>query len=323
MVCSQKADKDGSFNVSCSNCEGVFHARCQNLKNSEAQTILSLNLGWTCSFCQVKGGNDEKEIPERVAKDASSAAAKSSVPEDSIERFRKTFEQELQKLCANLLVTNKKIDDATVGVTETKSVVQELVKSIETLRGENENLKTRVSDLEARLHNSERLEELNALEIHGVPEVLEGDIHEKAGEILSSALGTEISINDISDSFVIKRSSKKRVTRASTTESNGDILVVRFTTRRQRENIMRVARQKGKSTRGVLGTSTLAGEKFNVRIRERITFYTRGLLKEARDVAEKRGWKFVWIKHGRVLVRKKEKDRVYIVNSVVDLNNIH
>lgn len=76
----------------------------------------------------------------------------------------------------------------------------------------------------------------------------------------------------------------------------------------------------GNSTARLLMGTTADGHDCCIRVRERVSAYTRRLYGETRKMALEANWKFVWIKNGRVHVRANEEGRVFIINSSDDFS---
>ncbi|PSN34461.1 hypothetical protein C0J52_25011 [Blattella germanica] len=103
-------------------------------------------------------------------------------------------------------------------------------------------------------------------------------------------------------------------------------IVVRFVRRTAREAWPRHYKERTKRDNGGPGLS-LPITNFHMQdgrfySGEHFTAYTSYLLKETKNYAYHNGYKFVWVKDGKVYIRKNENCRVFKILSVSDINNL-
>lgn len=81
-----------------------------------------------------------------------------------------------------------------------------------------------------------------------------------------------------------------------------------------------------KSKRKAIGTSSPGLNIENVSnrlfINEHLTSYTKKLLKNAKDTAKTKFFKYVWVREGCVYIRKDDTARVIRISSLDDVNKL-
>ncbi|KAG8246560.1 hypothetical protein J6590_082141 [Homalodisca vitripennis] len=64
-----------------------------------------------------------------------------------------------------------------------------------------------------------------------------------------------------------------------------------------------------------------SGQK--IYFKENLTYFFKGLLKEAKSRARIHNYRFVWFKNGKILVKKNEEDRnIIVIKTLDDINKI-
>lgn len=96
-------------------------------------------------------------------------------------------------------------------------------------------------------------------------------------------------------------------------------VIVKFSSRITRDNFLsvyRMNRQLESSKLSITGTSQL------IYLNEHLTLSNKILFRQSRDAAKKYGYKFVWVKHGSILVRKTETSPIFAIRSSNDVSKI-
>lgn len=96
-------------------------------------------------------------------------------------------------------------------------------------------------------------------------------------------------------------------------------IIVKFTTRVLRDNFIASFRSKKGIDSNKLG---IAGQPHIIYCNEHLTLGNKKLFRECRQLAQKKSYKFVWIKHGTILVRKSESSPIFAIRQSQDLSRI-
>jgi hypothetical protein len=94
-----------------------------------------------------------------------------------------------------------------------------------------------------------------------------------------------------------------RVPHADQRNSRPKNIIVKFSSRIQRDNILAAYRaNKGLDSSQL----SITGTPYTVYLNEHLTLNNKMLFRQCREAAKKYEFKFVWVKHGIVLVSKSE-----------------
>ena len=154
----------------------------------------------------------------------------------------------------------------------------------------------------------------------GVSNVQKLDNTTLARKVFSDCLNVNISVDQIQNCY------SKKINKPSTSGNNitgsasQEVLCVRFFADSSKKLIM----QKKKSNSNRLLASTLGANYGNgsIYINDSLTSDTKKLYNAAKKVKIDKKYKYLWIRNATILMRKREGDRVVVVRSFGDLENI-
>lgn len=175
---------------------------------------------------------------------------------------------------------------------------------------ESAGLNKMVSDLVSKIDGLEQGARNCNIEICNIPERRNENLINLMLNI-GSAIKCNIQQNDII--------SIHRVPHAHQQNNMPKNIIVKFASRILRDNILSAHRLcKGLATEqlGVSGTS------LTIYMHEHLTLKNKQLFRECRDAAKKHDYKFVWVKHGTILVREKEGTKAIAVRIPQDIAKI-
>lgn len=96
-------------------------------------------------------------------------------------------------------------------------------------------------------------------------------------------------------------------------------VIVKFTTRTLRDNVMSAHRLNKSLTTGQLGISGVDEKVF---INEHLTLKNKQLFRQVREIAKKHDYKYTWIKNATILVRKSDSSPIFAIRGEKDLEKI-
>lgn len=290
-ICS-KAIKSSSVQIKCKECERDFHGSCLKMSKADIECIMADDLVWRCQPCgenRRKSLRFEAEVQEGkltledIMKKITEIADYQRGQEVS---FNKSYEH----LSEQLLENNKVIK-------EQNSSIQNCLKIIDSLVSENKQLTKKVADLERRVDDMEQYSRANAVEIQGVPMKANEDVVSVVKEV-GKALDLVIS-----DSMI---DACHRMGHRNGTNGAPPGIIVKFVRRFDKERILQQRRVK----------RTLSTRHMNlevdqpVYVNEALTPARRRLLAAARQLRKERDYKFLWVRGGKIFLRKQENSHV-------------
>lgn len=197
-----------------------------------------------------------------------------------------------------------------------KTVIEERNATIDKLQKENDILKTTVTDLSARLCVVEQNMRDNNIEINGIPEH-KTEILSSTLQQLAKTIGTCIEDGDI-----------LHVTRVAKLNKDSDrprAVIAKLRSARQRDTILAAVSQfNKKNPEDKLCSHHLGigGQRAPVFVSEHLTPANKQLHAATRKCAKELGYKFVWVRSGRIYVRKNETCQSLIIRNYDSLRNI-
>ncbi|XP_023939390.2 uncharacterized protein LOC112046816 [Bicyclus anynana] len=108
-----------------------------------------------------------------------------------------------------------------------------------------------------------------------------------------------------------------RVPHANQQNNRPKNIIVKFTTRIIRDNVLSAFRK----TRGLKSDQLgITGQPHNIYMNEHLTLKNKQLFRECRGEAKKHKYKYVWVKNATILVRRTDTSPAFVVRSSKDLS---
>ncbi|KAH9385068.1 hypothetical protein HPB48_027122 [Haemaphysalis longicornis] len=207
--------------------------------------------------------------------------------------FRKEMVDEFRKLRDSVKYCSDTCDE----VTRTNKDVQAMMKEIKELTASNRALKEENHRLTQRVEELEQYGRSNNLEVKGVPD------DQDAQEII-------LKMSEI----VREPDVCHRVPTAKQNESN---IIVRFVRREKRNSFLSKAK-KMRITTTELGCTVQAP----VYVNEHLTRQSKQLLGAAAAKKKQAGWKYAWVKDGKIFARREDKTPILRIRALSDVDKI-
>ena len=202
------------------------------------------------------------------------------------------------------------LKDSVQFVSNDQNDICKKVTQIEQQIKETVNLSPIVTELVVKIDHLEQSARNNNIELCNIPERRNENLLS-----LMQNIGSVIKYN-IQQSDII---SIHRVPHAHQQNNMPKNIIVKFATRVMRDNILSAHRLcKGLTTEqlGMSGTSQ------QIYMHEHLTLKNKLLFRECREAAKKHNYKFLWVKHGTILVREKEAARAFAIRNSRDIVKI-
>ena len=221
----------------------------------------------------------------------------------NIKEDQKCMKRSLFSINYSMKKQNKSLQDI-------ESRLETIENSMADLIMENLTFNGSVKVLENGIGQSDQVSTRNNLEIHGVPERPD----EKTEDIVikvGSVLGIKISLSDIDYTYRFHTKNTEVTPRAPG-------IMVRFVCHRIKAEVLRLRKEKANlTTEDIQMTHKKVN---NIYINESLTASNRKLHGKGRALQKENKIKYVWIKDGKVLCRKKNGCKVVEIKRPQDLN---
>ncbi|XP_046667100.1 uncharacterized protein LOC124358896 [Homalodisca vitripennis] len=295
-VCNHPLGK--RLKVSCADCTQDFHGSCVRLSKADIEYLASENIVWRCEPCAVT-----RRSSLRLESQATEGNLSLQDVIKAIEDLKSEYKNSLNDLNVSYELLNSKIDDNTEAVKQNNKKVDDYLKLIDTLAPENSKLKDRVSILENKFDEMEQYSRKNCVEIHGIPET-DNDVMDHVKSV-GQAHGMEITDQMIDNCHLLRK-------RPGSDRPPG--IIIKFVRKIDAENMLQKRKGKKLSTRHLGMQSDIP-----VYINESLSPARRRLLAMAREVKLQKHYKWLWVRGGKIFLRKEDNGPVSTVTCQADL----
>lgn len=226
-----------------------------------------------------------------------------------IEKMKLTLNQQLQPI-------RDQIDSMDKSMAFMNAQYEDLLKkytaseeNMKELRRENSEMRVCISDLSSRMNQLEQQTRANNVEIQCLPEKTHENLIDIVSQ-LSKIVGSGIQDNDIKHCT--------RVAKQNASNNRPRAVVVQLASPRNRDQFLAATIKFNKSNPdNKLNTNHLGytGPKSPIYITEHLSTTNKSLHAAARMKAKEIGYQFVWVRGGRIFMRKaQESEHVLIRN---------
>lgn len=324
--------------IKCPTCAKCYHYACISLTKSPNKKAT-----WKCPSCLSKtpklGRDDSTPVrnvsttrgPKRQATEPPSPPSPPSTSNDTDELrsfISEVIKHELSEMSAkfnNTIITTinkelapikKEIADIVESMSFMNSKFEDIMKAhelskeiITKLEMENTDLRVTVENLNDRLANLEQHSRSNNIELQCVPENKNENVYNIVTQ-LASVVNCEISERDVLHCT--------RIAKANPSSNRPRSIIVQLASPRMRDHLLAAtikynqANPKEKLNSQHLG---YAGPISPVFVTEHLSPTNRALHAAARTKAKEKNYKYVWVRNGRIFVRKTDgADHIQIRN---------
>nr|XP_049701301.1 uncharacterized protein LOC126055566 [Helicoverpa armigera] len=203
------------------------------------------------------------------------------------------IKKEMENVVESMSFMNKKFES----IMKAHELSQEIISRLES---ENTDLKITIEDLSDRLANLEQQSRSNNLELQCVPENKNENVYNIVTQ-LARVVNCEISERDVLHCT--------RIAKANTSSNRPRSIVVQLASPRMRDHLLAaIIKYNQANPQEKLNCSHLgyAGPKSPVYVAEHLSPANRALHAAARVKAKEKNYKYVWVRNGRIFVRKND-----------------
>lgn len=346
--CCQSPTAADEDYIQCTNCANAYHFGCIGVPGTAALTP-----PWICPTCECSNSksnsktvnnddtpnvtmrpskrlasksppfiniastseSDEKRLEAMVSRalksemDELASRMENSFKKMFLAEFR-SIKDEMREVKDSMNFMNEKFEEVLIQQAKTR-------KELLDLQNENDCLKSTVKELSTRLNTLEQGARSNNVEIQCVPE-------KKNENLLATVLqiGTAIDCNITSENVL----HCTRVAKLNTKNPRPRSIVVQFNNIKTRDRFMAAAItfNKHKKVEDKLNSTHIgfAGAKTPIFITDHLSPSNRALHAAARAAAKEKGYKHVWVRGGRIFMRKQDDSDFILIRNMDYLNNI-
>lgn len=303
------------------NCAGVNKTKLKSMEHAEL-------LSWQCSTCTrhnqrqsaQKGGQAAVSPQRTVERNEAAIAIQLAETNQKLTEVLARVENierklNLQSVKHDTMIQKLDKQEKTTETIESTTIMlssqyDELIKKIDSLTHVTNDLKkrtgqiekladerdARIQELEWAVEKAEQYSRRNNIEIHGIAQSDQEDI-----SIIVKNIAEKLSLS------IPQPEKMESMHRLRAREGKIPPIIVRFNDRSERDQWM---------------TKRTALKNERVYINENLTKLQRWLFWKAKECARERGYTYVWMKNGKILVRQREGAAAIRVDSESDLNRL-
>lgn len=223
----------------------------------------------------------------------------------SLTEVHSTIMSEMIDIKSSLQFTTDQCDNLKVSVDD----LSRQTGRIQCLELELNELRAQNLDILGELNKRDQRDRLNNLEIHGIPELSNENLHNLV-VVLAQKSGVNISLEEIV--------SVNRVSPRIRINDRPKAVIVKFKSKLNRDNVIAGAR-KNRITTGDIG---IPGSSMNVYANEHLTPYNKQLFKKCKEAAKVKKYQYVWTKNCKIFVRKNDTMHAVPVMREEDIKKI-
>lgn len=317
--------------LTCSKCGRFFHHLCQNITLAKFKKLSpDARVAWTCSSCARARSTSIDETPV-----GPNCSTNNVVPRrlpntngDILEvirsEIRSSLRSELRSLFEKEMAPIKlQLADLQKSAEYMSGAHDDLMAKLSSLTHDNKQLQTDCYSLQEtvnRLTNNinmleQHLRETN-IEIHGVPEHKAENVVNVLQQ-LSNVVSHKLEDTDILNCV--------RVARMDRDNKKPRTIVAKLRSTRCRDDFYSAVTRYNKShpddklNSALLG---IAGKRTPIFIAEHLSPANKALHQAARAKAKELSYKFVWVRGGRIFVRKTDTSRILVIHNKQSLDNL-
>ncbi|XP_031332757.1 uncharacterized protein LOC116166258 [Photinus pyralis] len=298
MKCNRCEEVMNVEEVLCYGCEGSYHYACSISERTLRARSKADRQSWRCQYCRDKN-KPSKSSQESISSDLGTGF--SSQLDQLSGDINPTLKQFMEQVVSSLQFMSNKMEELSSSMNSIAKENKELKDEIKTLNQHMETKDKQIETLTARVTKLEQYKKRKFIEIHGV----DGDKStspEDKFKIISEKIGCEGIPYKTVDLINLKSS---------------NILLVKLHTVENKEKFIKMGKmwwrnfseEERKTTKRLY---------FN----EHLTPENRLLFRETRKKSAALGYKYTWIKNGRILIKKDDSAKVLSVNSVKDVEKL-
>lgn len=234
------------------------------------------------------------------------------------ESINKMFDKELKPIKDELFEIKESMNFINTQYEDMKKNNEACKLKILELETKNEELSVTVNDLNLRVNQMEQQSRQNNIELQCVPENKNENLMTIISE-LGKVVGCQLKDNDILHC--------SRIAKMNRTSPRARSIIVQLASPRLRDQLLAatIKYNKGKSLENKLNSTLLGmtGNRTPIFIAEHLSPTNKALHAAARKRAKDTGYKFVWIRNGRVFMRKSDEANYVLVKNMDMLKSIY
>lgn len=198
---------------------------------------------------------------------------------------------------------NEKMDDLSARVTSVETRVAELERLNEAVN----ILQNEIKAINLQLSTCEQRSRLNNVEIKGVPFKKDENLYK-----IVDAISRKVD-------FTLPKTQINYISRVPMHNSKEKLIIMSFINRYVKDDFIAAARLDKSLSTSDIG---FQGSSNRIYVNDHLSIESKKILTATKLLAKEKNYKYVWVKHGKIHVRKNDSSGIIIIRYEKDLNKI-
>uniref|UniRef100_A0A8D9F860 FP protein C-terminal domain-containing protein n=1 Tax=Cacopsylla melanoneura TaxID=428564 RepID=A0A8D9F860_9HEMI len=316
-TCDKPLPTDADF-AKCKVCKIGFHlSSCSTVSDSSWKTMGERRQTWKCPSCRNLGVNTKSSskpsgTPEpKERKDSEKSNETDPIMRKLDEKFdtmQKHFDSVMEDFKKTLTFYGGQIEDLTTSLKLVEQKNVKIEKELEAQKEINTELKTRVRKLETIVEQKEQREKNNIMEITGFKDNV---VDEKlfVRQLMEKVGATDVQVQV-----------KKSVKPPKDEKPGTSTIYVHFQSEEDRNNVLSVIKQR--KLYDEMNATIQSSNPVRLFFNEVLTPYYKSLFYEARRIKSEKNFAYLWIKNGKILLKKTADSQTQVLSSKDDIGRL-
>jgi hypothetical protein len=300
-VCNKSIRVGKDIEVKCNDCCETFHGACVNMKADEIKFLTDGGKVWRCDACTKKRKSMSLEASVSVGEfSLKDVVLMLNDMREDFKRMEKDLGNSIERCHTDIEDILKKVKLQEGQLSLCLEKIDSQATEIKALKKDNEDLHRAMSDMQQYTRS-------NCLELYNYPQEKNENLLEVVKSV-GKALGHEITDLQIDNCH---RLPTRIVDKPAP-------IIIKFTRKIDKDELLRRRRVKRDfSTRHLNLPSDIP-----LYLNESLSPERRKVLSLARMAKVERAYKYLWIRNGKILMRKSDGKPVITLETVKDLNKL-
>lgn len=295
FTCMQSFVKDNPF-VACTKCSNFYHAgKCSGVTKTTLKAFTDTERdSWVCSTCNL---NKSRTHQTPSASEPSLSAILQEIMKNG--QKMSSLMEKMESLETKMNVLSNKHDELALHVERNTTALEEVTKHVSALDASDKTHTIEIQQLSTQINDLEQYTRRNNVEIRGLPLQDGEDLLKTVNEVAVKLQLPPLSEADYDAVHRLPSKSKEQA----------PPIIIKFKSRQTRDKWLG---QKNK-----LKSPLERGSP--VFLCENLTALNKKLLWQCRSVAKDKGYQYVWVRNGRIFVRREDGTKAVQIKHINDL----
>lgn len=299
------------FFITCNICANVWHDKCADLDDSLVRGIKTEQLNWTCHLCSHSASVTPLDLSmmssEQVINSNRIGIESNTDINDAINQLKADLSklETTQQQFGNFLTSFGSNLNNLAGISQRLDEHHNRIAAIEQ---QNISYKNQMSKLERRMDDLDQKHRAHNLQVDGIPEANQENLRDIILK-LASSLNVVITSQDITHVTRVRSTNKEKIKPVICSLS--------------KYNIMADLIKASRIQKPLAVNAGFSNNNNNIYINEHLTVARKQLLYKAKKFKIENNFEFLWVKDGKIYLKKNRDSKAVNINVGTDFSKLN